>query len=413
MKVYLVGGAVRDGLLGRPVKERDWVVVGATPVEMLAQGFKQVGKDFPVYLHPETGEEYALARTERKTAPGYRGFQVHADPVVTLDEDLLRRDLTINALAQDEAGRIIDPYGGMADLERRLLRHVSPAFAEDPVRILRLARFAARYANLGFEVAPETVALMHDMVVAGEVDALVPERVWQELVRALGEESPARFFVILRQCGALGVLFPEIDRLFGVTQPALHHPEIDTGAHTLLVLEMAARLSGDARVRFAALTHDLGKGLTPETILPSHHGHEERSVTLVQQLCQRLKVPGDYRDLAILTARYHSHVHRIEQLRPQTLLKVLEGCDAFRRPERFGQFLLACEADARGRQGFEERPYPQAALFQQALEAARNFDPAPLLAEGLKGEAIKMAIHKGRLRAIKGSLGERMNAEDE
>lgn len=401
MKIYLVGGAVRDELLGRPVRERDWVVVGTTPEAMLAQGFKQVGKDFPVFLHPQTGEEYALARTERKTAPGYRGFAVQAAPDVTLEQDLLRRDLTINALAQDGEGRIIDPYGGLRDLEGRLLRHVSDAFAEDPVRILRTARFAARYAHLGFRIAPETNALMRAMAAAGEVDALVPERVWQELVKALAEETPSRFFEALRDCNALGIIFPEIDRLFGVPQPEIHHPEIDTGIHTLLVLEQAARLSPDPRVRFAALAHDLGKGLTPAEILPSHHGHEDRGAALAERLCKRLKAPNDFRDLAMLTARFHGHIHQVEQLRPQTILKVLEGCDAFRRPERFEQLLLACEADARGRKGFEERPYPQAGLFRRALIAARGFDPTGPVKEGLKGEALRDAIHKGRLGAIK------------
>ncbi|MBU0499649.1 MAG: multifunctional CCA addition/repair protein [Gammaproteobacteria bacterium] len=401
MKIYLVGGAVRDELLGRPVKERDWMVVGATPEAMLAQGFKQVGKDFPVFLHPRTGEEYALARTECKTAPGYRGFAVHAEADVTLEQDLLRRDLTINALARDESGQIIDPYGGLRDLESRLLRHVSDAFAEDPVRILRTARFAARYAHLGFRIAPETNALMQAMAAAGEVNALVPERVWQELVKVLAEETPSGFFEALRDCGSLRIVFPEIDRLFGVPQPAAQHPEIDTGIHSLMVLDQAARLSPDPRVRFAALCHDLGKGQTPAQILPSHHGHEERGATLAEQLCQRLKAPNDYRDLAILTARYHGHIHRVEQLRPQTRLRVLEGCDAFRRPERFEQLLLACEADARGRRGFEQRTYPQAGMFHRILAAARGFDPTGLVREGIKGEALKDAIRRGRLGAIR------------
>ncbi|OGT88952.1 MAG: multifunctional CCA tRNA nucleotidyl transferase/2'3'-cyclic phosphodiesterase/2'nucleotidase/phosphatase [Gammaproteobacteria bacterium RIFOXYA12_FULL_61_12] len=404
MKIYLVGGAVRDELLGRPVKERDWVVVGATPEAMQAQGFKQVGKDFPVFLHPRTGEEYALARTERKTSPGYRGFAVHAAPDVSLEQDLLRRDLTINALARDDTGHIIDPYGGLQDLENRLLRHVSNAFAEDPVRILRTARFAARYTHLGFRIAPETNALMQAMAAAGEVDALVPERVWQELVKALAEETPSRFFEALRDCNALGIIFPEIGRLFGVPQPEVHHPEIDTGVHSLMVLDQAARLSPDPRVRFAALTHDLGKGLTSAEILPSHHGHEDRGAVLAEQLCRRLKAPNDYRDLALLTARYHGHIHRAGQLRPETALKVLEACDAFRRPERFEHLLIACEADARGRKGFEERPYPQAGLFRRCLSATRTFDPAGPVREGLKGEALRDAIRKGRLGAIKMGL---------
>lgn len=401
MEIYLVGGAVRDELLNRPVTERDWVVVGATAEQMLAKGFKQVGKDFPVFLHPETSEEYALARTERKTAPGYHGFEVHAAPEVTLEQDLLRRDLTINALAKDADGNIVDPYGGLEDLRKRRLRHVSDAFAEDPVRILRAARFAARYAYLGFDIADETNTLMQSMVEQGEVDALVPERVWQELAKTLTERKPARFFEILRRCGALKVIFPEIERLFGVPQPESYHPEIDTGIHTLMVLDQACLLSDNPRVRFAALTHDLGKGLTSEEILPSHHGHEERSETLVNALCKRLKIPNDYRDPARLTARYHSHIHRAGQQRPQTILKVLTNCDAFRRPERFEQILLACEADARGRKGHEQRDYPQAELFKHALKAAQSFKPQELIKQGLKGEAMKKAIHDGRLRQIK------------
>ncbi|MDX9768311.1 MAG: multifunctional CCA addition/repair protein [Ectothiorhodospiraceae bacterium] len=400
MQVYLVGGAVRDALLGLPVKERDWVVVGASMQDMLDLGYKQVGRDFPVFLHPQTHEEYALARTERKTAPGYRGFVVHAEPDVTLEQDLQRRDLTINAIAQDERGALIDPFGGRADLERRLLRHVSDAFAEDPVRILRLARFAARFAPLGFRVADETLALMRDMVAAGEVDALVPERVWQELSRALGEPAPARFFEVLRDCGALAVLFPEIERLFGVPQPEQHHPEIDTGVHTLMVLTQAARLSNDPTVRFAALTHDLGKGTTPSDILPSHHGHEARSAELVDAMCDRLKAPNAYRELALHVARHHGNVHRALELRAATILKMLETLDALRRPQRFELFLLACEADYRGRAGYEDRPYPQAELLRRTREAAASVTAAVLADRNLTGPALGEALHAARVHAI-------------
>lgn len=401
MNTYLVGGAVRDELLGLPVRERDWVVVGATAEAMKAKGFRQVGADFPVFLHPETGEEYALARTERKTAPGYHGFTVHADPGVTLEEDLLRRDLTINAMARDAQGRLIDPYGGAADLEARRLRHVSPAFSEDPVRLLRVARFAARFAALGFAVAPETLALMRAMVDHGEVDALVAERVWNELARALMETQPARFFETLRECGALARLLPEIDRLFGVPQRADYHPEVDCGIHTLMVLEQAVKLSDAAEVRFAALTHDLGKADTPAAILPSHHGHEQRSIRRLRQLCDRLKAPRGFRELAELGARFHSHCHRLGELRPATVLDALERLDAFRRPQRFAQFLLVCEADGRGRTGFEERPYPQAAWFRQAYDAAAGVDPAPIVARGLQGKAIAQALRRERLKSIR------------
>lgn len=398
MDVYQVGGSVRDTLLGLPVKDRDWVVVGATPAEMEARGFKLVGADFPVFLHPETHEEYALARTERKTAPGYKGFSVHAAPDVTLNEDLQRRDLTINAIAQDRHGALIDPFGGVDDLRKKILRHVSPAFSEDPVRILRVARFAARFTD--FELAPETLALMHSMVHNGEVNALVPERVWAELERALGEVKPARFFEVLRACGALTCLLPEIDRLYGVPQPAKYHPEIDTGVHVMLVLDQATRLSADTQVRFAALLHDLGKGTTPKELWPSHHGHEERSVDLVKDICARFRVPNDYRDLAVLVAKYHGDCHRAAELRPDTLLKKLEALDAARRPQRFEQFLLACEADARGRPGYEDQPYPQADIFRNALRAYNSVDAQPLVAAGLKGEAIANELRKLRIQAI-------------
>jgi tRNA nucleotidyltransferase (CCA-adding enzyme) len=401
MQIFLVGGAVRDRLLGRPVGERDYVVVGATPQEMLAAGFRQVGKDFPVFLHPKTKEEHALARTERKTAPGYRGFVVHAEPDVTLEEDLRRRDLTINALAEDERGEIIDYYGGLADLDDRVLRHVSAAFAEDPVRVLRVARFAARYADLGFTVADETMALMRRMAEAGEVDALVPERVWQELVKALSEPRPSRFFGVLRACGALPRLFPEIDRLWGVPQPIKWHPEIDTGVHTMMVVDMAARIAPDPEVRFAALTHDLGKGTTPEDILPSHKGHEERSVDLIDALCERIKVPKRYRDLARIAARYHGLVHKVDELRPGTIVDMFEGADAFRRPERFEQVLLTCEADYRGRATYEDRPYPQGERLRRLLAAVLSVDAGAVAARTEDPAQIPGRIREARIRAVK------------
>ena len=403
-KTYLVGGAVRDRLLGLPVTDRDYVVVGATPDDLIGAGFKQVGADFPVFLHPQTGDEYALARTERKTARGYHGFAVHFSPDVTLEDDLLRRDLTINAMAQAPDGSVIDPYGGQADLAARRLRHVSPAFAEDPVRILRLARFAARFHRMGFTVADDTQALMQQMVAAGEVDALVPERVWQEFERALGEPDPQCFIGVLRDCGALQKLLPELDRLFGVPQPAGPHPEIDTGQHVLMVLEQAARLSDDPQVRFAALLHDLGKGATPPAEWPSHHGHEARSVELVSGLCARLKVPVAYRQLAQAVARDHGNAHRALELRPGTLLEIIERTDALRRPQRFAQFLLACEADHRGRTGYEDRPYPQAARLQRAFEAARGVDVRPLVERGLTGEAMRSALRQARTRAIAAAI---------
>ncbi|HID83378.1 MAG TPA: multifunctional CCA addition/repair protein [Chromatiales bacterium] len=401
MKTYLVGGAVRDQLLGLVVKERDWVVVGATTEEMIAKGYRQVGKDFPVFLHPETQEEYALARTERKTAPGYHGFDVHADPHVSLEEDLKRRDLTINALAKDEHGNVIDFYGGQKDLEARILRHVSPAFAEDPVRILRVARFAARFHHLGFKVADETMDLMRQMVSAGEVNALVPERIWQELFKALNEQTPSQFIRVLRDCGALAIIFPEIDRLFGIPQPKHWHPEIDSGIHTLMVLDMSAQLSQKPEIRFAALLHDLGKGNTPSELLPRHHGHEARGVELVKKLCLRIKAPKRFRDLAVITAKYHLHVHKIQELKPSTVLKMFEGVDAFRRPERIEDFLLACEADARGRGGKENNAYPQADYFRRLLDAARSIDIKTFVKEGLQGKALTRKIYNARISAIK------------
>lgn len=406
MKVYLVGGAVRDQLLGRPVYERDYVVVGATPEDLVSRGYRQVGRDFPVFLHPQTRQEYALARTERKTAPGYRGFVVHAEPDVTLEEDLRRRDLTINALARDESGNLIDFYGGRSDLEDRILRHVSTAFAEDPVRILRVARFAARYADLGFRVADETMSLMRSMVEAGEADALVPERVWQELAKALTEIEPSRFFQVLRNCGALARLFPEVDRLFGIPQPEKWHPEIDTGIHTMMVLDMAARLSPDPEVAFAALTHDLGKGTTPEEILPSHKGHEERSVELIEGLCERLKAPRRFCELARVAARYHGLVHKVDELRPGTIVDLFQGADAFRRPGRFEQMLTTCEADSRGRAGYEEREYPQAARLRQLLAAVQRVDVGAVAATAPDPAQIPERIRDARIRALREALGD-------
>jgi len=400
MKTYLVGGAVRDELLDYPHKEKDWVVVGATPEEMLAAGFQQVGKDFPVFLHPETKEEYALARTERKTSPGYKGFDVHATPEVTLEQDLLRRDLTINAIAKDEAGEIIDPFNGLQDIHDRILRHVSPAFSEDPVRILRVARFAARYLHLGFIVADETMQLMKQMVADGEVDALVPERVWQEMEKALGERSPSRFIEVLRDCGALERILPELDRLFGVPQPEEHHPEVDTGIHTLMVLQQACRLSDDTGVRFAALMHDLGKGVTPESEWPHHIEHEARGADIVLDVCKRLRVPNEYRDLAERTARFHLHYHRALELKPSTVVKTLEQLDAFRKPQRFEKFLLASEADARGRPGHENNTFPQGRFFRKAYEEACKVDVSSLVEQGYNNRALAEKIREERVRLV-------------
>ena len=401
MKIYRVGGAVRDRLLGRPVQDIDWVVVGATPEEMTAQGFKPVGSNFPVFLHPETNEEYALARTERKSGRGYKGFTLYSAPDVTLEDDLRRRDLTINAIAEDEQGNLIDPFNGRADLERKILRHVSPAFVEDPLRVLRVARFAARF---DFTIAEETLSLMGEITSAGELNDLVPERVWAEMERALGEPWPVRFFTTLRECGALRQVFPEIEALYGVPQPARHHPEIDTGVHTLMVLEQATALTDDATTRFAALVHDLGKALTPSSEWPRHGGHEEHGVEVINQLCDRCRAPNRFRELAIIVARHHLDCHRIAELRPDTILRKLEAADGFRRPERFEQFLLACEADARGRSGFEKRDYPQAELWRIALEAAREADFSDLDLPRLGGEAAAAAIRKRRVEEIKDAL---------
>ncbi len=402
MQVYLVGGAVRDSLLGLPVHERDWVVVGGTRDELLRQGYREVGRDFPVFLHPTTHEEYALARLERKVAPGYRGFEFQFGPEVTLQQDLSRRDLTINAIAKAVDGTLIDPYGGQADLLARTLRHVSLSFIEDPVRVLRVARFAARFAPLGFRVAPETLELMQAIAARGELQALVPERVWQETDKALGSADPGSYFRVLRDCGALQVIFPEIDALFGVPQPAKWHPEIDTGVHTLMVLEQAVRLSSETAVRFAALVHDLGKGVTPPDQWPKHYGHEEQSVALIDALATRLRIPTGHRDLAVLVARYHGNVHRAFELRAQTVLEFLEKADALRRPERFAQVLLACEADARGRSGFEEQPYPQRQYLLAARDAAAALRPSAADISQRSGEQIAAQLRARRLQAIAG-----------
>lgn len=403
MQIYLVGGAVRDQLLGKPVADRDYVVVGATPEEMRRLGYRPVGKDFPVFLHPHSGEEYALARTERKTGRGYRGFAFQTDASVTLEQDLERRDLTINAMAADAQGEIVDPYGGQRDLAARLLRHVSPAFVEDPVRVLRVARFAARYASLGFRIADETLALMRTMVADGEVDHLVPERVWAETRRALAEPTPSAFLRALRACGALRVVFPEVDALYGVPQRAEFHPEIDTGVHVELVLGMAARLApGDDLVGWCALTHDLGKALTPKHELPRHLRHEHNGVAPLRALCARLKVPAEHAALAELVCRHHLEAHRALELRASTVLELLEKLDAFRRPERLQGFLLACEADKRGRLGQADTNYPQADYLRAARAAAAAISAATFVAQGLSGTAIGAAMRQARVKAIEG-----------
>ena len=405
-KVYKVGGAVRDQLLGLPVNDTDWVVVGATPEQMTARGFVPVGRDFPVFLHPRTHEEYALARTERKNGMGYRGFVVHTAADVTLEEDLARRDLTINAIAGPEywtkTSELFDPYNGQQDLRDKVLRHVTDAFREDPVRILRLARFSARLTD--FTVAPETLQLMREMVAAGEVDALVPERVWQEISRGLMEAQPSRMFNLLRECGALQRLLPELDRLWGVPQRAEHHPEVDTGVHAMMVLNMSARLQTSLAVRFACLCHDFGKGTTPADVLPRHIDHERRSVDLLLDVCERWRVPNDCKELAEVVAREHGNIHRSNELNPAALLRLLERCDAIRKPERFEEALQACECDARGRLGFEESPYPQRQRLGGALQAALAVQTAPVAQaaaqRGLKGKAIGDAVNKAREQAI-------------
>jgi len=400
MEIYLVGGAVRDKLLGLQLIEKDWVVIGETPESMVKQGFRPVGKDFPVFLHPQSHDEYALARTERKTAPGYKGFAVHASPEVTLEQDLIRRDLTINAMAMTPQGQLIDPYGGQQDLEKRIFRHISPAFAEDPVRILRVSRFAARYRHLGFALAEETRQLMQSMVEAGEVDYLVPERVWAELFKALNERSPSAFFYTLKDCAALEKIFPEINCLFGVPQPEKHHPEIDTGLHSMLCLEQAVLLSASPEVRFAALVHDLGKGITPKEIWPHHYGHEKNGLPILEKLCSRLRVPNAFKALALHVMQYHTHCHKVFELRPSTLTDVLGGLGAFKANNKLHKFLLACEADAKGRTGFEHAPYPQAALIKLAAKAAVSVDTSDILNSELQGPKIGEAIRRLRIKAV-------------
>lgn len=404
MKTYLVGGAVRDKLLGYPFHEKDWVVVGATPEMMEQQGFTPVGKDFPVFLHPQTKEEYALARTERKTGRGYAGFSFYCGEDVSIEDDLIRRDLTINAIAEDESGNLIDPYGGQQDIRNKKLRHVSDAFLEDPVRILRIARFAARYHHLGFSIADETNKLMQEMVQNGEVDHLVPERVWKETQRALGENAPDIFIESLRNCGALARIFPEIDALFGVPQTATYHPEVDTGVHTLMSLQQAAKLSDNTCIRFATLVHDLGKGTTPKDELPRHIAHEERSIPLVEELCTRIGAPKEYKELALIVAQWHTHCHRALELKNSTLLKVLQMTDAFRRPDRFEQFLVCCEADARGRTGFETREYPQANYFRTALKHTLSIDMKNISERGFTGKEFGEEVDRLRLKALSDNL---------
>lgn len=399
MQTYVVGGAVRDELLGFSVKDKDFVVVGSTPEVMIAAGFKPVGKDFPVFLHPKTHDEYALARTERKTAKGYKGFVVHASPEVTLEEDLARRDLTINAIAKADDGKLIDPFNGLADIQSKTLRHVSEAFAEDPVRILRAARFAARFTE--FNVAPETMKLMRQMVQAGEVDALVAERVWQELAKGLMEAKPSRMFDVLRECGALQKILPELDRLWGVPQPAQHHPEVDTGVHVMMVIDYAASQNFSLPIRFAALMHDLGKGTTPADILPKHIGHEERSFNLVRDVCKRIKVPNDCKELAQIVAKFHGKLYQSLQMKPSTLLSFLIELDAIRQPARFKDFLKACEADSRGRMGLEQCPTPAADFMNKALEAASSVDAGAVASAFAEPERIKAAVFESRLNAVK------------
>lgn len=402
MQTYIVGGAVRDALLGFAVKDKDYVVVGSTPEAMLAAGFKPVGKDFPVFLHPETRDEYALARTERKTAKGYKGFAIHASPEVTLEQDLARRDLTINAIARANDGQLVDPFNGIADIKSRTLRHVSDAFAEDPVRILRVARFSARLVD--FNVAPETMNLMRQMVEAGEVDALVAERVWQELAKGLMEQKPSRMFEALRSCGALQKILPELDRLWGVPQPELHHPEIDTGVHIMMVIDYAASQNFSLPIRFAALMHDLGKGTTPPELLPKHIGHEQRSANLLKEVCKRLRVPNDCKELGVMTAKFHGKLHQAPQMRPSTLLEFLIELDAIRQPERFKDFLKACESDSRGRTGYADCETPAADLMLRVLNAAAAVDAGAVAAACAAPEQIKIKVFEARLEAVKASL---------
>jgi len=401
VKVYVVGGAVRDRLLGLPVKDQDHVVVGATPEQMEQLGYKPVGRDFPVFLHPVTHEEYALARTERKKGRGYKGFEIHAAPETTLEQDLARRDLTINAIARSDDGAIIDPFGGEADLRAGILRHVGPAFVEDPVRVLRVARFAARF---GFSIAPETMSLMRQMIASGEIDHLVPERVWQELARGLMEANPSRMLLALRECGALARILPEVDALFGVPQPPEHHPEVDTGVHVLLVIDYAARQGYSLPVRFAALNHDLGKGATPKSLWPKHHGPERKGVELIEAMCRRLRVPNDCRELAVLVACYHAHAHRVAELRPATVLKFLSSADAFRKPERFEEFVAACSCDFHGRTGYDQQAYPQADMLRAVASAARALDGGAIARTAGGPARIRAAIEEARLKAVSEAL---------
>jgi len=401
MKIYLVGGAVRDKLLGIPVKDRDWVVIGATPEEMLEKGFKAVGDDFPVFLHPETKEEYALARTERKSGKGYKGFVFYSSPKITLEDDLKRRDLTINAIAEDENGNLIDPYGGEADLKNGILRHVSPAFVEDPLRILRIARFAACF---GFKIADGTMELLKTISESGELAALVPERVWSEMEKALIGKYPARFILVLRSCCALEKLFPEIEVLFGIPQDKKYHPEIDVGRHTLMALNQSVRLSSDSVIRFAVLVHDLGKAATPKDQLPNHDGHEARGVNIINSFCERYKIPNKYHDLAVCVSKFHLICHQIQEMKPKEILESLEKIDAFRRPERFKQFLTACESDSRGRAGYEEKEFTQAKYFLNALEISRNIDVDILKNKGLEGKKLGDALRDERIKILEKEL---------
>ena len=398
MQIYQVGGAVRDKLLGLKVKDRDWVVVGSTPEEMIALGYKAVGKEFPVFIHPESGEEYALARTERKSGPGYKGFVFNTSDRITLEQDLQRRDITINAIARDENGNLIDPFNGRKDLEDKIIRHVSDAFVEDPLRVLRVARFTAQF---NFTIAEETQSLLKEISATNEIQTLTPERIWVETEKALQTPQPRRYFEVLRECDALGAMFPEVDLLFGIPQPERYHPEIDSGVHTLMVLEQATKLTTDTEVRFATLVHDLGKATTPQEIWPSHHGHGERGVELINRMCDRLRIPNKYRELATIVARYHLNCHRIEEMSPTVVLGKLEGLDAFRRPERFDQFLLACEADARGRKGKEQQDYRQADLFRNYREACLSVNIASADVQDLKGSQIAERIRAQRIEAIK------------
>ncbi len=404
MQIYLVGGCVRDELLGLPVQDLDYVVVGSTVEQMLQQGYLQVGKDFPVFLHPDTKDEYALARTERKTAQGYYGFECDFNANVTLEEDLGRRDLTINAIAKAVDGTIIDPYGGRKDLQQKILRHVSPAFSEDPVRILRVARFAARFAEYGFSIAPETLIMMQEMVMVGEVDALVPERVWQEMHRALLTPNPEIFFTTLRTCGALARIFPQLDRLWGVPQKAEYHPEVDTGIHVMLALQQAVKLTADPKVRFAVLCHDLGKGLTPESEWPSHKGHEERGLQPIAAWCNKYRAPNEYKELALQVSKWHLHAHRVAELRPDTMLKLFKGLDAFRNPQNLSDYLLACEADSTGRLGRQDSPYPNAEILMRAHAAAISVDVQELIKCGHMGARLGMELGKARVKAIATAL---------